>query len=142
MRRRSPESAAGFHSGAERKLSESDAKIANVRRAIDDGFADAARANGRLGELAAERSKIGEAAARVGVAPQIDAKASMSYRAELGKVLARGEAAEKKALVRAWVLEMQLAPEKLEVEITYSLPEPVMNCLVARAGFEPATSML
>ena len=66
----------------------------------------------------------------------------MSYRAELGKVLAQGDFAERKGLVRAWVQEMKLAPATLEVEITYKLPEPVMNCMVARAGFEPATSRL
>ena len=51
-------------------------------------------------------------------------------------------AQEKKQLLRTWVAEIELAPEKLEVEITYRLPEPIMNTKVAGAGFEPATSGL
>jgi hypothetical protein len=92
--------------------------------------------------LLAQRAKIGEAAAEVGPAPQIDAKAALAYRADLGRVLTHGKMAERKKLVRAWVQEMKLAPERLEVEITYRLPEPVMNCVVAREGFEPSTSRL
>ena len=40
-----------------------------------------------------------------------------------------------KRVVRTCVQEMKLAPESLEVEITYRLPEPVMNGLVAGACF-------
>jgi len=47
--------------------------------------------------------------------------------------------AELKKLVRSLVQKTTLAPKKREVEITYRLPEPVMNNLVAGAGFEPAT---
>jgi hypothetical protein len=45
------------------------------------------------------------------------------------KVLSRGDACERKRLMRAWVQEMKLAPERLEVEITYRIPEPIMNRL-------------
>jgi hypothetical protein len=45
-------------------------------------------------------------------------------------------AQEKKQLLRKWVAEMKLAPERLEVEITYRLPEPVMNTKVAGARSE------
>jgi len=31
---------------------------------------------------------------------------------------------------------MRLAPERLEVAITYRIPEPVMNSMVAGAGFD------
>jgi hypothetical protein len=50
-------------------------------------------------------------------------------------VLDQGDPAERKRVVRACVQEMKPAPERLEVEITYRLPEPVMNGLVAGAWF-------
>jgi len=43
----------------------------------------------------------------------------------------------KKKLLRQCVAEIELAPEQLKVEITYSLPEPVMNGVVAGAGSAP-----
>ncbi len=49
-----------------------------------------------------------------------------------------GGIAEKKQLLRIWVQEIKLAPERREVELTYRVPEPVMNKVVAGAGFEPA----
>lgn len=44
---------------------------------------------------------------------------------------AHGLIEDKKALLRLWVPEMKLAPEQREVEITYRVPEPIMNNLVA-----------
>lgn len=38
-----------------------------------------------------------------------------------------GQPLEKKELIRAWVEETRLAPERLEVEITYRVPEPVVK---------------
>ncbi len=45
-----------------------------------------------------------------------------------------GSPAEKKQVVRAWVGEMKLAPERLAVEWTCRIPEPVMHSVVAGAG--------
>jgi len=66
----------------------------------------------------------------------------MDYREQVGRVFASGKPVEKKLLLRKWVGEMKLAPERLEVEITYRVPEPVMNSVVAGAGFntDPASS--
>jgi len=50
-------------------------------------------------------------------------------------VLAQGGPSERKQIIRTWVSEMKLAPEELEVEITYRLPEPFMHSVVAGAGF-------
>ena len=43
---------------------------------------------------------------------------------------------EQKQIIRTWMSEMKLAPERLEVEMTYRIPEPVMHSVVAGAGFE------
>ena len=46
---------------------------------------------------------------------------------------------DRKALVRKLVDKAQLAPERLEIEVTFRVPEPVMGSDLAGAGFEPAT---
>jgi len=53
------------------------------------------------------------------------------------KLLEHATPAEKKELIRAWVEEIRLTPEQLEVAITYRVPEPVVNRLVAGARFAP-----
>ena len=63
----------------------------------------------------------------------------MAYRRQTEKVMASGYAADRKRLMRAWVNEIKLDPESLEVKISYRLPEAVMKGVVAGAGFEPAT---
>jgi len=50
-------------------------------------------------------------------------------------LLAKGSPAERKQVLRAWVAEMKLAPEALEVAWTYRISEPVMHSVVAGAGF-------
>ncbi len=136
------EESTGYDPRAVKKLEAIDGKIANIRRAIEDGLEDAAWANGRVQELLAERKELEEAARRVGEPPQIDADTALSYRRQTGKVLAQGDPAERKDIIRKWVDGIKLAPERYEVEISYRIPEPVMNVVVARVGFEPTTSRL
>jgi len=95
-----------------------------------DLLGDAAWANSRLGELLAERERLAGARVVSGEPPQIDAKTALACRRQTEKVLAQGDAAERKRLVRTWVQEMKQAPGRLEVEITYRIPEPVLT----RAG--------
>ena len=140
--RRLWEESTGYDPRAAKKLEAIDGKIANIRRAIEDGLEDAAWANGRLQQLLADRKELEEAARRVGEPPQIDADTALSYRRQTGKVLAQGDPAERKDIIRKWVDGIKLAPARYEVEISYRIPEPVMNAVVARAGFEPATSRL
>ena len=54
-------------------------------------------------------------------------------------LLAHGTPVERKTLVATWVEEIRIAPERLEVQIAYRVPEFVTNSMVAGAGFEPAT---
>ena len=119
-----------------------DAKIENIRRAIEDGLSDAAWANGRLKALLQERESLLGKAVVVGESPQIDIHAASEYRRRTEKVLKQGGAAEQKRLLRTWVSEVKLAPEQQQVEVTYRIPEPIMNGVVAGGGFEPPTSGL
>ena len=67
----------------------------------------------------------------------------LAYRREAEKTLAHGTPFECKQVLRAWVQQVKLEPERLEVEIVYRVPpELFMNRMVAGAGFEPAASGL
>ena len=125
----------GYDPQAKGKIKQVDTKIANIRRAIEDGVRDATWANQRLGELQSERQELAQKTVACGEPPQIDAKTAMAYRRKTKKLLKRGTPQERKQLVRTWVQEVKLAPDDLEVEITYRVPEPVMHCLVAGARY-------
>ena len=69
--------------------------------------------------------------------PQLDIHAALEYRRRTEKVLKQGGAAEQKRLLRTWVSEVKLAPEQQQVEMTFRIPEPIMNGVVAGAVFVP-----
>jgi hypothetical protein len=123
---------------AHAEIEKIEAKIANIRRAVEDGFADASWANTRLRELLAKRDVLAGSLDRA-EPPQLDFQAVMAYCRQTEKVMSSGYAADRKRLMRAWVGEIKLDPESLEVKINYRLPEAVMKGVVAGAGFEPAT---
>jgi len=128
--------AAGRDVNVARRMADIDAKVANIRQAIEDGLSDAAWANARLEELLAERRVLEEAESPPKKPPKVAAKQAKAYLSQMEKVLAQGEPPERKRVIRAWVAEMKLAPERLEVEITYRIPEPIVNDVVAGAGFD------
>ena len=137
--RRLWEESTGHDPQAEKKLQAVENKIAKVHQAIEEGLEDVAWANRRLRELAQERADLRASATRPAKPPQIDTQTAMDYRRQTDKVFAQGTPAQRKRLLRSWVEEITLAPERLEVEITYRVPEPVVKSVVAGAGFEPAT---
>ncbi len=61
----------------------------------------------------------------------------MDYRRQTDKVFAQGTPAQRKQLLRIWVEKVTLAPEHLEVEVTYRVPEPVVNSVVAGGRYVP-----
>jgi DNA invertase Pin-like site-specific DNA recombinase len=109
-----------------------EAKIGNIRRAVEDGLADASWANARLRELIAERARLA-ASLDMNEPPQLDSKTAMAYRRQTEKVMQSGHPAERKRLMRAWVQDVKLEPESLEVKISYRLPDAVMKSVVAGA---------
>jgi hypothetical protein len=132
------EKATGYDPTAAKRLEEIDAKVANIRKAVEEGLGDASWANGRLIELKAERDRIGNKGAVEHEPPQIDSEAMLSFAKQTTHVLKHGSMPEKKRCVRDWVKEMKMAPEERMVHITYRIPEPFLNNMVAGAGFEPA----
>jgi len=135
--RRLWEASTGHDPHAAKRLADVERKIGNVWKAIEDGLTDTGTANARLAALQADREKLQAAAVVSGEAPQIDLDAAMAYRRQTEKALAQGSPAEQKQVLRTWVGEMKLAPERLEVEWTYRIPEPVMHSVVAGAVFVP-----
>ena len=66
---------------------------------------------------------------------QIDVETALLYRRRLDSVPAHGTPGERKKFIRTWVREIKPTPERLEVEITYRVPELFFNNLVAGAWF-------
>jgi DNA invertase Pin-like site-specific DNA recombinase len=135
---------------AGKKLAAINSKIARVHHAIEEGLEDAAWANERLKELNLERANLqvqidsAPGGPRVQNAnsfcPKVSVEQAMAMRRDVEKLFAvEGSIVEKKQLLRIWVQEMKLAPERREVVLTYRVPEPMMIKMVAGAGFEPAT---
>jgi hypothetical protein len=128
---------------AKRKLESVEKKIANVRQAIEDGINDAEWANSRLTELTAERQRLQvqiqprlQVQIQDSTPPKVNVEQAMVYRKDVEKLFAvEGATEEKKKLLRIWMQDIKLAPESLEITLTYRLPEPVMNRLVAGAHF-------
>jgi len=133
------EAGAGQDRNAGQRIEAIELKIANVRRAIEDGLADTAWANARLRELMAEKDALAAASAPIGSPPRIDTEKALSYLRHLDKIAMEGTPAECKKLIREFVLGMQLAPNRLEVDVTFTIPEPVVHQVVAGVGFEPTT---
>jgi hypothetical protein len=131
--RRIWEESNGHDPNAATKLAEIDVKIGNIRAAIEDGLADTTWANERIHGLVSQRDRLADALVLQGEAPQIDAETAMAYRRDAAKVLAHGDTAERKQFLRLWVDEIKLAPETLEVEVHYKIPEPVVDSMGAGA---------
>ena len=82
------------------KLKEIDAKIADIRKAVENGLPDCDGAFTRMRELATERAALCEQTIMFDEPPQIDAKTAVVYRSQTNKILAMGTSAEKKPLIR------------------------------------------
>ena len=63
---------------------------------------------------------------------QIDGRRVRSYLAEARKLLAAGNNELRKELIRRTVEKIELAPERMEVTISYRIPEPVLNGIACR----------
>jgi hypothetical protein len=63
-----------------------------------------------------------------------------SRRKDTGPVT--GNTAKINKMVRLSAADIKLAPEYLEVKITYNIPEPLVHSDLAGGGFEPPTSGL
>ena len=63
---------------------------------------------------------------------QIDGRRVRSYLAEARELLAAGNNELRKEFVRRTVEKIELAPERMELTISYRIPEPVLNGIACR----------
>jgi hypothetical protein len=119
----------GDHATAQKTLRAVESRIANIRKAVEEGLADVAWANQRMGELMAERASLG-AVGPNRRPPQLDVKTAMEYRRQLDSVLADGDPAERKRLVRMWVDGIEFDPAERAAKVRYRVPEVVVNGVV------------
>ena len=63
---------------------------------------------------------------------QIDGRRVRSYLAEARKLPAAGNNELRKEFVRRTVEKIELAPERMELTISYRIPEPVLNGIACR----------
>jgi hypothetical protein len=111
-------------------------KIANIRKAIEEGLADANWANSRLREPIVEKRAVEP---QTSEPSRVDAETVLTYIKNIQGLFQQAEPPECKRLLRKLVKGVKLLPERLEVEIAYEVPELVMNRVVAGDGFEPPT---
>lgn len=123
--RRIWENTNGFNAATPHKLKDIDAKIANIRRAVEDGLPDAQWAYARMRELVKEKDALSQQSQTIGEPPQIDASVALAYRVKTEKILAQANNSDKKSIIRSFVEKITLAPDTLEVEIAYKIPEAI-----------------
>ena len=119
------EVSAGHDPNALHRMKEIDAKIANIRKAVEDGLSDTSWTNTRMRELLEERNNLAEKTLIGGEVPQIDVSEVMAYQAQVQRTLSIGTCEEKKRILRSCVDKITMAPDILEVEINYKVPEAI-----------------
>jgi hypothetical protein len=124
----------------EKEIASVEAKIENIRKAIEEGLSDAAWANGKLAGLQGELGRLSAARPHRERPPRLSAEDVIRYIQNLANVLEHASTRERKELLRLVVAQIKLAPEDLSVEIVYQAPGPnFMFNVVAGIGFEPTT---
>lgn len=116
--------AAGIDPQAERKRTEIDRKIENLRRAMEQEV-DAEELNWtrrRIQELKTERETLAVQLVAVGQPPKIDSKQALSHRSRLEHLLEHGTPDERKALLRECIEAVIMHPTELMVEVRYQFP--------------------
>jgi hypothetical protein len=106
--RRIWEASGDFRPDAGERIAAIDRKVANIRRAVEDGLNDANWANSRLRELLAERDSLLSTSEKPSAPPQVDATTAMEYRRQAEKLLRQGNPGEQKKLLRTLVGDVKL----------------------------------
>lgn len=134
--RRIWEESVGFDPTIQKRIEDIDIKIANIRRAVEDGLPDSTWAYSRMRELMAEQEELANKTIVLSEPPQIDTATAIAYRKNVERILTEGTNAERKQILKTWVDKIELAPESLEVTINYRIPEPVVDSMGAGSWSE------
>jgi Recombinase/Recombinase zinc beta ribbon domain len=111
------ESGHSDNASARAEVEKIDCKIANIRRAVEDGLADGSWANTRLRDLLVKRGALNKSL-HGSEPPQLDTGTVIAYRRQTEKVMASGYPADRKRFIRALVDDIKLDPDSLEVRIS------------------------
>jgi hypothetical protein len=117
----------GYDPSVPTRVKEIENKIANIRKAVEDGLPDSQWAYTRMRELMGELDGLREKQVVTHEPAKIDVATALAYRKQTEKLLAAGSDTERKRMMKLWVDKVSLAPESLEVEITYKLPPSIVN---------------
>ena len=126
------------------RLKSVDDKVANIRRAVEDGFQDAGWANNRLQELAKEREDLLAISERLHAQPipRVDGTFAEACLREAERILAQRDRARLRKMLPFYAQKIRMAPERRQVGITYRVPEPFVKALVAGALYSPLGQQL
>ena len=137
-----------------RQLTDTNAKIRNLRSAIEQGYSDVGWANTRLSELNSERATLASRQAECVCAtarPKLDLSAVRAYQRRFSDLLQYATNEEGRRLVRCFVDSVDLRPavedtgkanEPAAHEITINfkaVPAQFVKGMGAGVGFEPTT---
>ncbi len=125
--RRIWEESSGYDPDAKRRLAETERKIENIRQSIEDGMPDTEWGYTRMQELMEEKRTLEEATVVRSQPPQIDVETALSYRKQIERLLAKSDPSEARQVLKTGGEGIELFRDTLEVEITYRIPEPVVN---------------
>jgi site-specific DNA recombinase len=129
----------GVSRNSDKELGLIEKKIRNIYQAIENGLPYDPETNNRLSVLNQRKREI-EKVSRMNVnPPRIDIESVLAYKSKFDRILQSSDHADRKKFVRECVDKIELDPERLEVEISYKVPKPVVDYLVAGGGFEPPT---
>ena len=133
------ESKTGSSASAKKELKSVESKIQNIYKAVEDGLPFDSQAKDRLNSLAFRKSELLNLVKMDTNPPEISIETVISYKNKMDKVLKSSSNEDRKRFIRQCVDKIKLVPDSLEVEITYKIPEPVVDYVVAGGGFEPPT---
>ncbi len=136
-----------------RRIEEIEAKIGNVRQAIEGGLSDVQWANTRLRDLALERDEFLSKSSPVGDvlgSIRLDQKSILAFRERFSTLVEGAPNQERRDLVRCFVDGMEIRPSAKEdkqnepaaheIVIDFkTMPTQFVKGLGAGVGFEPTT---
>jgi hypothetical protein len=129
------EAKTGSSTGVKKELKSVESKIENIFKAVENGLPFDSQAKESLNSLTLRKTDLSNLVKMDQNPPQIDVESVISHKNMLDKVLKSSNHTDRKKFIRGCVDKIKLDPERLEVEITYKLPEPVVHCMVAGACY-------
>ena len=126
-------SGTGCDTRVEEKLKQVESEITNIRNALLKGLDDITWANKKLSQLNHDKKQLESMLDVSGNPPLIDQDIAASYLTDLHHVMDKGENKAKKKFLRSRVRDIKLAPDRLQVEVTYNVPGPLVKSSIAGA---------